>query len=70
MLNAFGLGSEMTSADLIAWRLAHTLVQAEMAALLNRSLRQYSRWETGAAPIPDWLPMVLDDLVKLKEGTP
>ncbi len=45
-----------------AWREQRRLGVRELARLLTVTHPTILRWETGAAPIPGWLPLALAEL--------
>lgn len=49
----------MNAQELIAYREARGLTQAQLAQLAGRTERQVRRWETGENEIPHWLEKVL-----------
>jgi transcriptional regulator with XRE-family HTH domain len=52
----------MTGHELAERRRALGLTRELASAAVGRSYRQWSRWEAGKAPVPDWLPLALDQL--------
>lgn len=52
----------MTPDDLHATRRRLGMTQAALGALCGVTERQVHRWETGASPVPAYLPIVLDSI--------
>ncbi len=50
----------MNGPELYEWRRRLTISQAVAAGLLGRSTRTIRNWESGAVPIPHWVPALCE----------
>jgi hypothetical protein len=48
--------------DILLWRRARKLKQADLATMLDRGRETLVRWETGKASIPDWVAGRLEEI--------